>query len=803
MDLKPYKIEASSEKKRNENYPFAEMWKFLSQSKEDAVITINDFNWYTAEECIAIENATKYTTIGHKAAYENNRENSKPNPDLLEYFGKLDEIDSHGYDEYLRKYIEIKERYEGQIKNIPENLSDYDKNKRRNILIEKQNTEIKDWCKDNKPQGSNKTFSEIITERDNKKAELYTKFAAAHKGKNLIDTNALRSLNGLPDKVIKNVLEFAKDCKEKGISDEILDKNINEMLSHIYACPTEEIDGEKIKNEHRFKVDKDGKSVSHSILNINGSGLALTLTNEGYSILFCDDKITKKQVDALAGYCLMNGINITNFGDVASRQVQDTVEGEDIGELQDVYDKSIKEIKEKNRKTQNQEQTQPQSQNQEDKDTNADNEAPTKQENQTQPQSQEVTCTNVDNEAPVNDDGNYFGEYLAKLNKPTTSFNADLNGLCAKNAGTRVYDISEGINESIVRFYASEEDQEDDRRIDKNGKLQKKKLLAITFKHNKGEAEFYLGGKTKLEAGDIRIALDAFKKQGYKYFEYPAITDRRGFGAGTQEAFFKASVKSGMPLLLKGPSGRGCDIGPADIDTILKFTNEPENFSGKPLEKAEYLMRWHEQLVKYTTSQGKSEFGKVMDKVKFQAIFTNQASYEDKINEVISNFQKDGIQYDTETEKRKWDKLDDICADIALNKLLTDIKEGKVKVNPLDPKNSERIAETFKSYLLKNESVDDKGNKKNIRLSLENNIDENTRGKRGDPTQIFNNAVQNIAKIRKNDLDRTIRTYESDTGVKIQWELKRSDYDYKPKSNTNTKTNTYTVPSAGKYHRER
>ena len=483
----------------------------------------------------------------------------------------------------------------------------------------------------------------------------------------------------------------------------------------------------EIENEHRYRIS-DGV-VTQSIRNLNGTGLDLTFTDGEYSIVFCDNHMTKEQVDALADYCFRYGINIKNFGDLKGSKVVDN-ENNELGELESVFDTAMKEA-EKNNSDEN----------------------------------HNTSSANQGTES-VNSDENYFGDFIPK-GKPIKELDSQkaVDAAQMLTAGGGVVDPSYGFDTITIRMYASEEDKEKDLIVDSKGKVQRTKKYSVTINRRTGKAKYYLGNKTKLETGDIRVTLKAFKDQGYKYFEYPSVTSKKGFGVGTQKSMFEASVKEGMPLLLRGPSGRGCDIGASDIDTIIELSNKPENFNGKTNEKIEYFMRWHEQVVKYAETTGKqTEFAVVKDKLKLQAIFANQLSYTGAIDAKIKEGQKD----------KKWTELDDICATMALTSVLKDIKDGKLKINPLDPKSSEIIANRFEMHLHNGET------RKELARTIAYNVKVLSAGV-GKEQNKLSAAISAVAKKQKEALDEVLADYKL-SGVDISYRPPSSGIKYSMES---------------------
>jgi hypothetical protein len=190
-----------------------------------------------------------------------------------------------------------------------------------------------------------------------------------------------------------------------------------------------------------------------------------------------------------------------------------------------------------------------------------------------------------------------------------------------------------------------------------------------------------------------------YKAQGYKYFKFPPFNAEDGFGKDGQVAFIKASVKSGMVILLKGADGQGCSIGPADLKTILNEVKDEENFVRNHDQKIEYLMRWHEQIEKFMKNNPKEvkQLNDYADKFKQQANFEYFiSSYKDLIDDKIVK----GIN--GEDGKEPWDSVDIIASQHAVTKILTEMRDGYIgnkRFNPLDKEgNANLLLKAFDDY---------------------------------------------------------------------------------------------------------
>ena len=689
--------------KKAKVFSFADIWnQFYDGEKGDEAKAIHDFKKYINEEVQAIDYAHYPEDGQRKEAYENTTPpkvkkpnakapakapRNKTNPLASEFF--------EAEDEFMQKHASVYEEYLMELSSAEGILDE----KERAIRLNELRT---------KYQGAIDAF-----EKCQKKYGKFEKYE-----------QTMKFLNEVPEEVLANMVEFQAKCEERGKA-YLAEKVFEDMYSQPeYKSIGQNNENEEIKNEHRFRIGQDNDVVAHSILNLNDSGLDITLMDGEYSLLFCDGNMTKDQVEALADYCYRYGINIKDFGNLKGSKVVDN-DNKEVGELEATF-KEAMENAEKN----------------------------------VVEVDKIVPHDDTIREEAVNPNESYFGPFIPS-GKPVKSFDSQkaVDAAQKLTAGGGVVDASTGWCSTTIRMYANEEDKEKDCVVDKNGKLQHTKKYAITINHSTGEALFYLGSKTQLGTGDVRVALATLKAQGYKYFEYPSIVSKKGFGAGTQKSMFEASVKEGMPILLRGPSGRGCDIGAADIDTIIELSNKPDNFAGKTEDKIEYFMRWHEQLEKYTKTTGKqSEFGPVMDKLKFQAIFANQLSYTGAIDAKIKEGQKD----------EKWTEFDDICATVALTKVLKDIKDGNLRINPLDPKSSEIIANRFEMHM-KNDEM-----RKKLTKTIAYNVGA---ASNGNEQNKLSGAVAAVFGKCKEDLKEVLSDYKL-SGVDISYKPPVSGVKY-------------------------
>lgn len=529
----------------------------------------------------------------------------------------------------------------------------------------------------------------------------------------------LEFLNGMPVDSLGKIIDTKSKCdnKEEDFSEKF-EKTFADMVSQPDYKPQKDSEGKTINN-HQISIGDNTEVVTHTIHNVGGSDLQLTFTGGKFSIAWFDDNMTQDQLNSFALYCYRCGITIDNFGDLAVKKVVDQDKNE-LGEIKDLFEKATKEYEkgDVNGNTvtaqfitndPDEELFNKDTKESEKSDNNDINNPPVSPTNAdtNQPTSQEV-------DVPIN--GSYFGEFIPK-NPDLKPFNIQT----VRDSTQKILPLgaitseSFGFGTTTISVYPDKDAPDEDGKIDnKKYNVKHTKSYAITFDHRKNTATFYFGPKGKPDAGVFRIALDQAKAQGFKYFEYPSVKDKEGFGAALNGELLKASVKTRMPFLLKGPSGRGCDVGAGDIKDMLEMVNKDngKEFEGKEGEKVEYLMRWHQQLEKYTRddSKKKAEFSEVMETVKQQANFehfksTHKSGLVALINDGVNG--KDG---------EKWDQVDVICAISAYDKILQDIMKGRLggkRFNPLDASgNDELIKKEFERY------------RKNERQKVEDKIDE-------------------------------------------------------------------------------
>lgn len=725
--------------------PFGDVVKAYKEANPNEELTGEKLHAFINEEVKAIKKAFDDKADNRKQAYETD-DNGSPRKNKVnfvsDYFAAEDRFSNNqdSYNEYLSKRAEIEKTDDENEKNIALRELD-DRYKDAIASYEK--------CKE---------LSET--------AEKYRE--------------TIEFLDDLPDKVLQNIIDTKDNCDERGDkASASFEKAFADMVSQPDYKTTKEDDGKTLINEHRFNAGTNTNVVTHTVHNVDGSGLALTFTDGKFSIAWTDENMTQDQLNAFALYCYRCGITIENFGDLEGKKVVDK-DNNEIGDVKTLFEEATKKHEEDNNKSRQAnvqfaangdnegEPFNENSGNNEEKGNNNTNQpvSPTGG-NTNQPDNQDV-------DVPIN--GSFFGPFIPENGK-IKSFDIETVRSSTQKIlpNGAVMDFSNGFGTTTLSVYPSKEDQEEDGKIDKKYHRKHTKSYAITFNHFNNSATFYLGPKGKLDAGVIRIALDQAKAQGYKYFEIPPVKAKNGFGAGANPDFFKASVKTRMPLLLKGPSGRGCDIGAGDVKDILKLMNEDgKEFEGKENEKVEYLMRFHQQLEKYTnTTKKHGEFSEVMETVKQQANFehfknTHKPGLVTLINDGVDG--KNG---------EKWDQVDVICAISAYDNILKDIMKGRLggkRFNPMDAgANEELIKKEFDRY------------RKKERQKVEDKIDETLEFLTKDNTSrdMRKNAIDSVKKDylggESRGLTKTLKSLER-YGVSINIDFNKIDgSNYNPK----------------------
>ncbi len=540
---------------------------------------------------------------------------------------------------------------------------------------------------------------DALTEKDAYKDAVlaHDKFETAeHTIKKVLEGD-IGLLSELPQETMENLLQFKEKCGEE--NKELFNEAYEALFmsrpygpEYVYTKEGRGVETIKkdesgrpiIQNEHRFATDSNGRLV-HTIRNLDNTGLDITWIGDHLGLAHTMSDMKEDQVKALAEYCFANGVVIDDYFKLNNLKVVDK-DNKEIGtaaeRLKAEMDKLTKEYQE-----------------------------------QLNPLSQEGPSS--------------FAQFLPPLGKvenaPKKMKEAVITRAKLMGFSRKAMKVKHGVNSTIISVYLNENDMIDDGKMDKVGHRKHTKQFAVELHHTVPPiAEFYMEPGKKFEADHARTMLDAFKAVGCKYFIIPSADELGGKEANG--AFMKASVKTGMvPLLKRGGKGKGSQIGVADLALIFEEIPKEESFNSNTDAKVEYLMRWHQQLERYTEGNPKAfeTLSSYMDKFQQQARFGKfAASY----SEVLTKHIEKGMEGELEGGK-KWDTVDQITATRAMIKILQEIKEGKLNgevYNPLG-NNGPRLIEALETYM------------KNERPKVEQEIEENiTTSKINNPNGVEN-----------------------------------------------------------------
>ena len=555
-------------------------------------------------------------------------------------------------------------------------------------------------------------------------------------------------------KLHPDVLESVAGLSEHGA--DVIEQALKEILTSYHDFPTKTVekDGEKVvENKHTVTYDKENKSLSHNIFNLNGTGLDLRFINSKTPFFYWKDKLTQEQLEALVAFCRANGIDISDFGPAKDEPVVDK-DGNEVGTFESEYNRLM---------------------------GNEPKEEANEQEQSTIPSEGHLT------ESEEVRSGSFFGSFIPKEKIKYGTLDIDKAiGSIRKFVNPNAEIVEDSFfGKTTLSVYDDVRAKEKDGIVGKDGHREHTKKFSVTFhRGNPIRSSIYLG-KEKMSTDLARVILDVYKAQGLKYFTFPPLTASNGFGKEGQVAFLKASVKTGMVILLKGEKGKGCSIGPADLNTILEETKKEENFIRNHDQKIEYLMRWHEQLEKFVKYNPKEEqqlrdyLGKFKQQANFE-YFTS--SYKDLLDDEIEK----GLN--GEYDNKKWDEVDVIASKYALNKIVEEMKEGKidgVRFNPLKKDdNAKKIVEAFHKHIKEHRKTIEEEIKDKVNSETDNardngkEIDINTRNR------IQNNAIKTIRDQYQTNLSRTCDELSGD-GVDIKFKSHGHGETYVFKNNNN------------------
>lgn len=575
----------------------------------------------------------------------------------------------------LDKLVELEEQREAALKAAEEKAGT-DEAEQALAEVEQLKTQIEETEQQRDALAEKDEFKEAVA--------AHTKFEEAEdKIYSLKEDIGL--LSELPRETMEHLLTFKEKCGEE--NKELFNEAYEALFmsrpygpEYVYTKEGRGVETIKkdengrpiIQNEHRFATDSNGRLV-HTIRNLENTGLDITWIGDHLGLAHTMSDMKEDQVKALAEYCFANGVVIDDYFKLNNLKVVDK-DNKEIGtaaeRLKAEMDKLTKEYQE-----------------------------------QLNPLSQEGPSS--------------FAQFLPPLGKvenaPKKMKEAVITRAKLMGFSRKAMKVKHGVNSTIISVYLNENDMIDDGKMDKVGHRKHTKQFAVELHHTVPPiAEFYMEPGKKFEADHARTMLDAFKAVGCKYFIIPSADELGGKEAGG--AFMKASVKTGMvPLLKRGGKGKGCHIGVADLALIFEEIPKEESFNSNTNAKVEYLMRWHQQLERYTEGNPKAfeTLSSYMDKFQQQARFAKfTASY----SEVLTKHIEKGMEGELEGGK-KWDTVDQITATRAMIKILQDIKEGKLNgevYNPLG-NNGPKLIEALETYM--------KNERPKVEQEAEENID--------------------------------------------------------------------------------
>ena len=511
---------------------------------------------------------------------------------------------------------------------------------------------------------------DALTEKDAYKDAVleHGKFEAAENTIKKVLEGDIGLLSELPQETMEHLLQFKEKCGEE--NKELFNEAYEALFmsrpygpEYVYTKEGRGVETIKkdengrpiIQNEHRFATDSNGRLV-HTIRNLDNTGLDITWIGDHLGLAHTMSDMKEDQVKALAEYCFANGVVIDDYFKLNNLKVVDK-DNKEIGtaaeRLKAEMDKLTKEYQE-----------------------------------QLNPLSQEGPSS--------------FAQFLPPLGKvenaPKKMKEAVITRAKLQGFSRKAMKVKHGVNSTIISVYLNENDMIDDGKMDKAGHRKHTKQYAVELHHTVPPiAEFYMEPGKKFEADHARTILDAFKAVGCKYFIIPSADELGGKEACG--AFMKASVKTGMvPLLKRGGKGKGSQIGVADLELVLKEIPEEASFNNDTNAKVEYLMRWHQQLERYTEGNPKAAktLDRLMGKFQQQALFAQFAASH---LENMEKYMQQGA--DGKLEGGKWDGIDKITAKIAMARIIHEIQAGKVDGKPYNPlaDNNEMLKKTLDKYM--------------------------------------------------------------------------------------------------------
>ena len=572
--------------------------------------------------------------------------------------------------------------------------------------------------------------------------------------KGLIDT--LDILERTPKEVNQELIAFYKKFKENN-QEEAFNRLYNEFLYDYQQeiRPSKNDDG-KLVNQPHFKIDSEGRAC-RSVLNLQDTGLDITLINNNLAFAHCYKELTKEQIKALAQYCWLNGIDIEDALKLKELKVVDE-KGEDIGNAADELQKEISSLSDQSQATP------PSNVNTGSIDIS---------------QAPEASITPTREENIIEGDFRQFIPPVKHI-EPNMAKMVDATKACIGKMGfppeSGLVDVRRSWNSTIISVYASENDRLDDGEVDKNGHRKHTKQFAVELVSSRPPtARLYMEAGKEFKADHARLSLDAFKAVGCKYFIFPSLIDTGG--KKVQGAFISASIKTKMIPYLKGSkNGIGCDIGAPDIENLLK---ELPDEKMTDLERTEFLMRWSQQVDKYMSWNSKAAkdladgAGKLKQQARFQMF---SSSYLEKLEDYIS----DGMN--GKLEGKRWDSVDQITANLAMNKIINDISHGRLNgkvYNPLGD-NEELIKKTFTQYMA--------NERPGIEIEIQDNMIRLSKSKETENAKT-KSAVNNALNRCKGELDKTLGRLKG-VGIDMHPKIVGAKEDYYVESSNTRQENT-------------
>ena len=619
----PFKIKTDEEKRKEKiekyknKYPFATLMRLLGSDADidldDEVALENKLRTIMHNELLSMENAANSEDYNSAATYEKSKDRNGNDvegkiPEVLDYFQAVD-----SYKKYEDSYIS----YEGVRSEIlNKDISDSEKQ----AQIEELNRQ---------PQ-----YAEAIAAKE--------KFEEAEKNY----TNYNHDLDVLernPKEVNRSLLKFYKQCKAAG-KEEDFNKIYEEFTSDVSFRPSRSSEG-KIINEHRFNLD-DAGHISHSILNLDNSGLDISWVDGKLGIAHCTEKMSDVQIDALAKYCYKNEIDVTDAMKLNNLLVTDK-KGDEIGKAGDVLQQKIADLRNGNE-------------------------------------------DNTPSKLDENEFSDLLGEPLRVETDPTSYIDKEKD-LTVKDRAiigavknriqtigyhdpslTKVRKVWGSI---VISVYKNENDILKDGEVDKNGVRNHTKEFSVRIKPtNPPKVYFYMEQGKEFKSSHARVVLDAMSACGSRYYVIPGGNE---IGGSVFNAFMEASGKSLMiPLCKRSKDAPGVYLESDHVEAMLKVIKDENK------QDSDKLLDFQIRLVRELKAQ---ELGRCSENPNYK---TN-SKLTDKIDSLERTIKYTKLQNGqmTELEKfinaglagaygRKWDEVDRAAALVALKHITEDIGKG-------------------------------------------------------------------------------------------------------------------------------